>query len=347
MATPDVLRGNCLDQKQFEWTSLTSLKYSDDFRKVIYKNNPYDISCDYKRIFETYAREQLVSMSSDVLDIESQIQDIQKSFNANASNCNTTIVKKCCTQDKVPLRQRCGNDFPVIRSSKAVGTSGTGSEIPSRDLKDFGQWIVCDRIHTVDRNGCRRHSFDATREVQRRSERTICAPASPQENHRTKIVKANNGLMKSNSCIPVKTSRDVDDSAGVSDRVVISYSAPSTPVKIKPRGSNFRHHKGTSTYIQEYRQEYTYRNRPERNVSKSFDALYRHATCACGQHTYYPEACYTRVAPRQLQSHTVHMPVVPLVLPSPTATKAFPMDRQMFFKKWEEKHRKADQIKRS
>ncbi|KAK3576204.1 hypothetical protein CHS0354_016032 [Potamilus streckersoni] len=135
MATSDVLRGNCLDQGQFEWTSLTSMKYSEDFRKIIYRNNPYDISCDYKRTFETYAREQLVSMSADVLDIESQIQDIQKSFNANASNCNTAIVRKCCTRDKVTLRQRCGNDFPVIRSSKAVGTSITGPEILSRELK--------------------------------------------------------------------------------------------------------------------------------------------------------------------------------------------------------------------
>lgn len=230
-------------------TSSQSIKFSEEFRQVVYKINPDYLSCTHKTLFEINATDNL--------------RDQENDFQIH-TNDSTERRKPCYDVNEMK--------YPSTSISNIAGTYSDSalkvlqSNYISTDRRELNGWEVCIRAHSAQSFSFRKHRLDSMRDLQRG--RSLSASIKPTRREKVKVSKisvSSPGPLGSQFCrqdsVDSLCRRDDAHSSSSSSISGNNYCTPGYfTTNPRPIAYKFKHFEYTSNYIEQYRNEYTYRN---------------------------------------------------------------------------------------
>ncbi|XP_033752753.1 uncharacterized protein LOC117336359 [Pecten maximus] len=156
-----------------DWCGAHGVRYTEDFRKVVYKINPNDLSCGYKKLFEASATSTLRGMEPDMENEKVVTKKMKDETNTWATPVRPNVQNSCASLHKYkfdsPPPHR--GQSQIIRSLSSAYTSGPEKIVTK---KEFRGWDVCSRPHSADSSSYLKFTSAETRDMMRNRSQSAC-----------------------------------------------------------------------------------------------------------------------------------------------------------------------------
>ncbi|OWF50702.1 hypothetical protein KP79_PYT18350 [Mizuhopecten yessoensis] len=278
------------------WRGAHGVRYTEDFRNVVYKINPNHLSCGYKKLFESSATSCLRGLEPDDGDKHDKV--LTKKMKEESNTLATTVrphTQGSCVSLHSANKYKFDSPPPhrgqahIIQSLSAAHTSGPEKIVVK---KEFRGWDVCSRPHSADSSGYLQFTSAETRDMMRNRSQSACVKFGVKREKVSMSKVQISGPTRAQSTV-LRTAKDVSENRDVgqsrwhadhptrsqstggrfhgdlTDRTEEESSNHSIPVPCPyvPSNTNsadaisyeFEHFMYPKDHTKKYREDYTYR----------------------------------------------------------------------------------------
>ncbi|XP_046371704.2 uncharacterized protein LOC124145813 isoform X1 [Haliotis rufescens] len=232
--------------------STVTCKYSAEFRGLVYKVNPHDLSCVYKRMFEMCATNALRD-----LGVNEWLYKMATDFGVPERICASPVeTEKRHVASRVSLMQSNLVGVPIFYPAEA-----------NKETKHIQGWQTCQQTHSSSSLPEHRPMVaNLSKKEKHRSQSALGKLECGGKDERPRPVRAN-----SVQCRKAMSSEVISNKQETPQNLNTHTFTLGTTPQISYR---FRHHDDLDCYMEQYRDQYTYKRlaliRPNMNEMRPY-----------------------------------------------------------------------------
>ncbi|XP_046561458.1 uncharacterized protein LOC124270492 [Haliotis rubra] len=217
--------------------STVTCKYSAEFRGLVYKVNPHDLSCVYKRMFEMCATNALRD-----LEVNEWLHKMGADFGGPERMCASPVETE---------RRHVASRLALMQSN-SLGVLSLYPAEANKQTKHIQGWETCRRPHSS--SSLPEHRFmvaDVSRKETHRSQSALGKLECGGKDERLRPIRATSvQCRKATSSEVISNKQETSQTSST-----YTFNLGTTP-QISYR---FLHHNDLDCYMEQYREQYTYK----------------------------------------------------------------------------------------